>query len=89
MLNVTQPLQMKRGGRENKMNKKLEIKEIEFLLYLRKNLIWCEDTSSFTHRLMDKLGKRQQFSHDIAQYHAIEALNELYEEFVNEAKTKK
>lgn len=55
--------------------------DTEWLLFLQKNLIWCEDTLSFTHRLMDKLKKREQFSHDIAQYHAIEALNEIYEEF--------
>lgn len=63
------------------MKNKLKKEDIEFLLFLHKNLIWCEDVTSFTHRLMDKLEKRKQFSHDIAQYLAIEVLNELYEEF--------
>ena len=49
--------------------------------YLFKNLIYCEDTHSFTHRLYDKIMEEKPETYKDAQDIAHIILKEMNEEF--------
>jgi len=53
----------------------------EWIIWFGNNLIYCEDTHSFVHRLFDKNKKKKWKSWHDAQYDASEVLKEMMEEF--------
>ena len=64
-----------------------KVTHAKFWKWFDKNLIYCEDTHSFVHRLYDKIkagktamGKKME-NHHGAQYWAFDIIKEMKEEF--------
>ena len=48
--------------------------------FIINNLVYCQDTHSFTHRLYDYIMKEKPESHKQAQYKAFEIIDEMLKE---------
>jgi hypothetical protein len=49
--------------------------------YLDKNLIYCEDTHSFVHRLFVKIKSNKKSTYKDAQFYAFKVLDEMIREY--------
>lgn len=49
--------------------------------WLDKNLIYCEDTHSFAHRLFDKIKSNKKSTYKDAQFYAFKVLEEMIKEY--------
>jgi hypothetical protein len=51
--------------------------------WLDKNLIYCEDTHSFVHRLFDRIKANKKSTYKDAQFYAFQVLEEMIKEYNN------
>ena len=61
--------------------KKQNIEQTKFEDWFMKNLIYCQDTHSFVHRLFEVFKKSMPVSYRDAQFVGGEIFNTMYEEY--------
>lgn len=59
----------------------LFIKEKKLGIWLEKNLIYCEDTHGFVHRLFDKIKANKKSTYRDAQVYAFQVLADMIREY--------
>jgi hypothetical protein len=66
--------------------KSLKYVELLFNEWFEKNMIYCSDTHSFVHRLMERWGKDFPSDYHVAQYDAQEIIDVMYKDFKKKCK---
>jgi hypothetical protein len=72
----------------------LFIKDKKLAIWLEKNLIYCEDTHSFVHRLFNKIKSNKKSTYEDAQVYAFQVLSAMIRDYreitrANKRKNKK
>jgi hypothetical protein len=68
---------------------KIDKERLAQLEWLLKNLVYCEDTHSFTHRMYDAFKAKKVRTYHQAQHIAQRILFDLYDEHYRQTKPKK